>query len=530
MKTKKLHGVLLATLMLGFVSTTAFGVPMIRLYLNISGNGSTTLVDNNYPPDNSVWVTITAIPDPGESFTGWIGDVISPDQTITFLMDGEKNITATFTGAGPAEYIPATPTLFTAAQQPGCESIRLSWTDNADNEDEYIIKEVYEDGSSQLVATLPPNSESYIVTGLQANNEYFYRLEAKNSYGSSVKVHYLGSIICGTGGVPAAPTEFNAISIACDVIELTWIDNAYNEEYYDVKQVNTDGSTTLLASLPYNSTNYTVENLTGNTEYSFRLQAKNASGTSNSVDASATTLPCGLVDNLSPVDDSFVKSTRPNKNYGSLSTLKVNSANKEAFVKFYLNNIGTVSSATLNMTSQGVGNVELWKVTNDTWNENSITWNNKPVAKVHLGTYNFTAAGTESVDVTQFVNAHAVKDDMVSFALINTAANNVIMESKEGINGPVLVVAHDGLPKAAVEITKPVEMFPNPTTGLVNIAIKDAAFNIGTVRIYNMFGILIESMTIEQANTSIIFDGIPGIYVIQVSYNDTLESFSIIKN
>jgi hypothetical protein len=72
-------------------------------------------------------------------------------------------------------------------------SIRLSWADNAGNEDQYVIEQlnvvqvlpITPDGDFIEVATLPANSTSYEVTGLAADSTYTFRLRARNAGGDS---------------------------------------------------------------------------------------------------------------------------------------------------------------------------------------------------------------------------------------------------------------------------------------------------------------------------------------------------------
>jgi len=237
-----------------------------------------------------------------------------------------------------------------------------------------------------------------------------------------------------------------------------------------------------------------------------------------------------ITDILDPTDDAYVKSTVPNTNFGSSAYLKVNAANKEAFMKFDLSTIGTVSSAELQVTSNGPGTVQLWKVTDDAWDEMSITWNTKLENKVLLGTYEFTLAGTQSLNVTYYINAHAEKDDAASFGLVEVNSTNVILDSKEGINGPKLTVVHDGVPKeATLSITSNVQMYPNPTSGTINLEINDVDFEYGIVQVYNVNGILLETITVDNPNSIIELDGNSGLYFIKTIYNDVVKTISILK-
>ncbi|HEX2958167.1 MAG TPA: PA14 domain-containing protein [Chitinispirillaceae bacterium] len=80
--------------------------------------------------------------------------------------------------------IPATPTGL-AATTVSSSQIDLSWTDNADNETGYVIERALLGQSFSTVATLGAGVTSYASTGLLANSQYQYRVQAVNYAGNS---------------------------------------------------------------------------------------------------------------------------------------------------------------------------------------------------------------------------------------------------------------------------------------------------------------------------------------------------------
>ena len=72
-------------------------IPTYTLSLNTSGNGTTNVSPASASYSEGTEVTITATPDYGWKFSGWSGDVTSSDNPLSLSMDGNKNITATFT-------------------------------------------------------------------------------------------------------------------------------------------------------------------------------------------------------------------------------------------------------------------------------------------------------------------------------------------------------------------------------------------------------------------------------------------------
>ncbi len=91
---------------------------------------------------------------------------------------------------------------------------------------------------------------------------------------------------------PADPTGLTATAASSSSIDVTWIDNATDEQGYDLEH-STDGiSFSLLVSLGANTTSYTHSGLAASSTHYYRARAYNGAGTSNysNVD-NATTLP-----------------------------------------------------------------------------------------------------------------------------------------------------------------------------------------------------------------------------------------------
>ena len=84
--------------------------------------------------------------------------------------------------------VPAAPSNLTATTNKRSNgSIELNWQDNANNEDGFYVEYSQDTTSSSwtLLATLGVNEETYIHTGLNDGEQYFYRVSAFNSVGSS---------------------------------------------------------------------------------------------------------------------------------------------------------------------------------------------------------------------------------------------------------------------------------------------------------------------------------------------------------
>jgi hypothetical protein len=79
---------------------------------------------------------------------------------------------------------PAAPTDLTATAVSPSE-ISLSWTDNATDETAYVVEMRTLDGVFAEIKTLPANSTSTTITGLNAATAYIFRVRAQNAAGPS---------------------------------------------------------------------------------------------------------------------------------------------------------------------------------------------------------------------------------------------------------------------------------------------------------------------------------------------------------
>ena len=92
--------------------------------------------------------------------------------------------------------------------------------------------------------------------------------------------------------VPAAPSSLSATTVSSSQINLSWTDNANNENGFKVEQ-STDGTTFVqIATLASNATSHAVTGLSPSTTYFFRVASFNDAGNSQfSNTANATTSP-----------------------------------------------------------------------------------------------------------------------------------------------------------------------------------------------------------------------------------------------
>jgi hypothetical protein len=101
---------------------------------------------------------------------------------------------------------------------------------------------------------------------------------------------------------------------------------------------------------------------------------------------------------LAAVADARVLQANPTTNYGTLNRLDVDSPGQESYIRFSVTGVtGAVQNATLRLfVTNGSSNGPSLYLTDNSWTETGITWNNRPaptsgmiadVAAVTAGTW-----------------------------------------------------------------------------------------------------------------------------------------------
>lgn len=195
--------------------------------------------------------------------------------------------------------LPATPTGLTALAM-SATRIDLAWTDNATNEDFYIVERCLglcdAAGSfTEIESALAPNAQAYSDNTASAGLTYSYRVRALNSGGVSPTTN----IASATTAAPVAPTGLTVTTLSGTLIRLAWTDNSTNELNYQVERCTSATCPTfsLVRTLPANDTVY-VDTVAVDDEYTYRVRAVNNVGPSGyTLEATANTIrPAGASD------------------------------------------------------------------------------------------------------------------------------------------------------------------------------------------------------------------------------------------
>lgn len=179
------------------------------------------------------------------------------------------------------------------------------------------------------------------------------------------------------------------------------------------------------------------------------IELSNAAGAATSVaQFIVTELPRDI--SLAPIEDSFVRSSRPDKVYGLADELRVrrsSSAEYITYLKFQVTGLGaSISKARLRLfvidgSDQG-GSLYLtsnsFRGSNTAWNENEITFDNAPEVSSNplFAIGDVTVGETVEFDVSDLVTG----DGTYTFALKNKSSDLANYSSKEGVQSPELFI------------------------------------------------------------------------------------------
>ena len=143
-----------------------------------------------------------------------------------------------------------------------------------------------------------------------------------------------------------------------------------------------------------------------------------------------------------PTADANIRSNQANKNFGTQQDLRVRVNQSRVYLKFTVTGLsGPPVGATLRLwvTGGGPSGGSIYRLTNTTWTETGITWNNAPaISGTPLSTAGVATAGT-FVDFN--LGSAITGDGTYTFALSNGGNDAVDYASRETVNDPVLLIA-----------------------------------------------------------------------------------------
>ena len=165
---------------------------------------------------------------------------------------------------------PLSPLYFLVALS-GPTEISMSWTDRATGEEGYEVERSTDGVNFTRVAVLPAGSEFYRDAGLNGSTIYYYRARAFT--GTLYSTYSVRSHTKTAAVTLKTPTGFLVARSGLYQIDMTWVDQAFNEQGYEIER-STDGvNFARIAVIPPNSQYYRDANLQRATTYYYRTRA-----------------------------------------------------------------------------------------------------------------------------------------------------------------------------------------------------------------------------------------------------------------
>ncbi len=299
--------------------------------------------------------------------------------------------------------------------------------------------------------------DGVISLNLAANNNDFSNYYSKEA--ADAGLYPVLEVVLSAIPPPTAPTDLAATNLTSASFDLSWTasSSSVGIASYEVFVDGVSAGTTT-------GTSTTVSGLTAATTYAITVVATDTNGTpsaSSSALSVTTAGASGGTYTLTPVHDTFVRaSSYAGTNYGSLDNLAIKNQGdtddqtRESYLRFDLSGLGsgTMVSATLKLTVKGSKDNQthtLSFVSDDTWTESTLTWNNRPAGSTVLDTVAGSAAADTvvSFDVTSQLDIERAGDGLIS--LVIAADNNDFSsyhskEAADSADAPVLEVVLSG--------------------------------------------------------------------------------------
>lgn len=197
-----------------------------------------------------------------------------------------------------ARDIPNAPSNLTASPLNATEA-RLVWQDNSGNETEFLIELASINTNNIFIETASTgaNTQEFVLTGLEPNQAYLFRVRAANTQGNSPfsNIYPLQMPVAGGENVPPSPVNVVAESASETQINLQWDENSDEVVFYKIQRSKGDANDFQeIRRVPAGNNFYQDEGLQAQEIYFYRILAANPDGDSAPSDTSAARAICNL--------------------------------------------------------------------------------------------------------------------------------------------------------------------------------------------------------------------------------------------
>lgn len=217
--------------------------------------------------------------------------------------------------------------------------VTLGWTDNSNNEDDFIIERSTDGTSFSEIGRAAQNATTYSDATVQSNTTYFYRVVASNAFNTGAS----SVVNIAIGDVLSAPVNL-AATASSDQIILTWEESNTSETGYAVYRAlsSAPSSFEFLFKTQPNEVSYIDVSVAPKTSYIYKLRAIAVNSSDNSdFSTSITVTTKGLL----PVPPSSLNATTLSQTE-ILIEWKDNASNETAY-QLYWSATGDVGSFNL---------------------------------------------------------------------------------------------------------------------------------------------------------------------------------------
>ncbi|MBI4304161.1 MAG: PKD domain-containing protein [Chloroflexi bacterium] len=171
----------------------------------------------------------------------------------------------------------AAPTGLKATIPAGSTSVNLAWTDNSANETGFRIERSLDNFATpaSFSVNVTANTTAYADSIAGVGGVLSYRIIAVNAQGDS-----MASNVVTLNIPPAAPTGLIATVISGTRVDLTWTDNANNENGFRIQRSANGGAFAVIGSVLANVTTFSDLTVAVGNIYDYRVVAFNTAGES----------------------------------------------------------------------------------------------------------------------------------------------------------------------------------------------------------------------------------------------------------
>jgi parallel beta-helix repeat protein len=318
--------------------------------------------------------------------------------------------------------------------------VDLSWSASTDNVG-VTGYTIYRDGVQ--IATVGSSVTSFQDTTVVPSTTYLYTVDAFDAAGnhSAQSAPPASATTPSDKQAPTVPGGVTATPISSSRVDLSWSASTDNIAvagytiYRDGVAIDTAGGA---------ATGFQDTSVAPGTTYLYTVDAFDAAqnhSAQSAPPASATTPAAPSSLTFGAAGDSYVDASTPATNFGTSTTLRIDGDPiRKAYLRFDVQGVtGTVKKATLRIfanSSSSVGH-QVGGVSDNTWSETGITFNNAPAIGSSVGSSGpFSSGAYIEVDVTPLVTGNG----LVSFGVTTPHTTAISYGSRQSTTPPELVV------------------------------------------------------------------------------------------